>query len=184
MYDYSFNSEGCISEFHSGGWQLNFRSGFNDREVEDVGNHYNYWVKQWQRKIKRRLGYGQQVKILDTLVRAVIAFCKSNQSILSHIGHGKLLWKSKLLWSMDKIDNLVWSNSRVKLFTDNNCYKMLLQQNSHGTSSWTWKVIWKTKAPVRAACFGWIATREACLTLTQSNLQRRGFPLCSRCFFL
>lgn len=52
---------------------------------------------------------------------------------------------------------------------------MLLHQNSQGVPNWPWKMIWKTKAPVKAACFGWLAARDACLT--QNKLQR-GFPLC------
>lgn len=50
---------------------------------------------------------------------------------------------------------------------------MLLHQNSQGVPNWPWKMIWKTKAPVKAACFGWLAARDACLT--QNKLQRRGF---------
>lgn len=54
-------------------------------------------------------------------------------------------------------DRLIWINSKDKLFSANNCYKMLLQKNSQGISNWHWEVIWKTKAPApeKATCFGW-----------------------------
>lgn len=57
---------------------------------------------------------------------------------------------------------------------------MLMQQSGQGDPNMPWKMIRRNKAPTKAACFGWIATRTACLT--QSNLQKRGFPLCSRCY--
>ncbi|KAK4346065.1 hypothetical protein RND71_036241 [Anisodus tanguticus] len=56
--------------------------------------------------------------------------------------------------------------------------------------NWPWKMIWKIKAPVKATCFGWLAARtyfgwlaarDACLI--QNKLQRRNFPLCTRCYF-
>lgn len=48
-------------------------------------------------------------------------------------------------------------------------------------SVYPWKIIQKTEAPSKVACFGWIATHEACLS--QENLLRRGFNLCRWCFF-
>ncbi|WMV19540.1 hypothetical protein MTR67_012925 [Solanum verrucosum] len=37
----------------------------------------------------------------------------------------------------------------------------------------------ETKPPYKGLCFSWLVAREACLT--QENLRRRGFHLCSRC---
>lgn len=42
-------------------------------------------------------------------------------------------------------------------------------------------MLWKTKAPTKVAGFGWTVAWNRCLT--QDMLQRRGFALCSRCFF-
>lgn len=56
---------------------------------------------------------------------------------------------------------------------------MLIKQSGQWDNSWPWKMIWKTKAPVKVACFGWVTTWEACLT--QNNLQKRGFNLCNLC---
>lgn len=58
---------------------------------------------------------------------------------------------------------------------------MFLQQNNQGIPYWPWKMIWRTKAPLKAACFGWLAARDA--RLNQNNLQRRDYSMCSRCFF-
>lgn len=55
---------------------------------------------------------------------------------------------------------------------------MLTNADQH-TVGWPWKNIWKAKAPFKVVCFTWLVAREACLT--QDNLQRRGFLLCSRC---
>lgn len=57
---------------------------------------------------------------------------------------------------------------------------MMLQQNSQGIPNWAWKMIWRTKVPVKAAFLGWLAAIDACLT--QNKLQRRGFSLSSRCY--
>lgn len=71
----------------------------------------------------------------------------------------------------NKVDSLVWKESKDRKFTVRNCYSLLMKQAGHSDTSWPWKVISKTKAPINAACLGWIAAREACLT--QSNLQKR-----------
>ncbi|WMV33213.1 hypothetical protein MTR67_026598 [Solanum verrucosum] len=41
------------------------------------------------------------------------------------------------------------------------------------------EVHWKTNAPYKVLYFSWLVARESCLT--QENLRRRGFHLCSRC---
>ena len=59
---------------------------------------------------------------------------------------------------------------------------------------WEWKMIWKVEIPNKVAspltsskkkkktcaCFIWLLAREA--VLTQDNLCRRGYQLCSRCY--
>ncbi|WMV55659.1 hypothetical protein MTR67_049044, partial [Solanum verrucosum] len=46
---------------------------------------------------------------------------------------------------------------------------------------WPWRYIWKVKVPTKVLHFSWLLAREACLT--QENIRRRGFQLCSRCTF-
>ena len=41
---------------------------------------------------------------------------------------------------------------------------------------------WKTKIPCKVNCFTWLLTKET--VLTHDNLNKRGFHLCSRCFFV
>lgn len=41
-------------------------------------------------------------------------------------------------------------------------------------------MIWKVKIPYKVACFTWLLAKEA--VLTQDNLIKRGFYLCSRCY--
>lgn len=45
---------------------------------------------------------------------------------------------------------------------------------------WPWKMIRKSRAPYKVACFMWGAAHEACLA--QNNLQRRGITMYNRCF--
>lgn len=78
-----------------------------------------------------------------------------------------------------KRDSLIWIASRDK-FSVKSCYNLLQRQMGHWETDWPWKILWKTKAPVKVACFGWIATKGACLT--QDNLQKRGFALSNRCY--
>lgn len=54
------------------------------------------------------------------------------------------------------------------------------KQSEYFEPNWPWKMIWKSKAPIKVACFGWVAIREACVT--QDNLQRRGFMLSNTCY--
>ena len=46
-------------------------------------------------------------------------------------------------------------------------------------TSWSWKGIWRTKAPIKVAC-GWIAAWGSCVT--RDNLQKKGFALSNRCY--
>ncbi|KAJ8568712.1 hypothetical protein K7X08_030934 [Anisodus acutangulus] len=80
----------------------------------------------------------------------------------------------------NKRDFLIWKNSKDKKFYMNNCYKLLMKQTSFWEHNWPWKMIRKTKSPMKVAVFGWIATWGVCLT--QEILQRRGFFLANRCY--
>ncbi|MCE3049919.1 hypothetical protein HAX54_046117 [Datura stramonium] len=48
------------------------------------------------------------------------------------------------------------------------------QHSGQWDNSWPWKMICKTKALVKVACFGWIATRGACLTQKRDFLENVG----------
>ena len=45
---------------------------------------------------------------------------------------------------------------------------------------WPWKMIWKVKISSKVTCFTWLLAKEA--VLTQDNLIKRGFQLCSGCY--
>lgn len=47
--------------------------------------------------------------------------------------------------------------------------------------NWPWKQVWKVKIPMKVSCFVLLVISKACLT--EVNLQRRGFQICSRCLF-
>lgn len=71
-----------------------------------------------------------------------------------------------------------WNENSIKSFQLRIAlaYELLLKQSGQWEASWPWKMIWKTKAPVKVACFWWIATWGAC-----NKLHKRGFVLCHRC---
>lgn len=46
--------------------------------------------------------------------------------------------------------------------------------------SWPWKLIWRTRAPLKVTCFCWTALQDACLT--QDNLRKRSFQIANRCY--
>lgn len=70
-----------------------------------------------------------------------------------------------------KMDTMSWSISKDKTFSVKSCNSMIVKEPNHTDANWPWKMIWKSKAPVKLACFKWIAIWEACLT--RDNLQRR-----------
>jgi len=76
-------------------------------------------------------------------------------------------------------DVLWWQGSSKGLFKVNAAYKRMNYSNQQ-IANWPWKHIWKTKIPHKVACFVWLLAKEA--VLTQDNLMKRGFSLCSRCF--
>jgi hypothetical protein len=50
----------------------------------------------------------------------------------------------------------------------------------HGSGSFPWKSVWKSKAPPRVAFFVWTAVHSKILTL--DNLGRRGLVVVNRCW--
>jgi len=77
-------------------------------------------------------------------------------------------------------DRLCWKSGSDGVYTVKSAYNYQIRQNAQFDQwPWKWKFIWKTKAPYKVLCFSWLVAREACLT--QENLRRRGFHLCSRC---
>lgn len=55
-----------------------------------------------------------------------------------------------------------------------------MEQAGYLDTSWPWKGIWRTKAPIKTVCFGWIETWRT--FLTQDNLQKKSFALGNRCY--
>lgn len=53
-----------------------------------------------------------------------------------------------------------WSAGIDGKFAVKSCYTLLRKQNGNWDLIWTWKTLWKTRAPTKVACFGWIAVRE------------------------
>nr|XP_016506791.1 PREDICTED: uncharacterized protein LOC107824519 [Nicotiana tabacum] len=76
----------------------------------------------------------------------------------------------------NKMDSISWKSHSKGIFSVKSCYNMLGFSNSE---LWPWKKIWYNMAPLKVSCFAWIVAKEACLT--ENNLQKRGFKLCSRC---
>lgn len=84
------SQEGCVSEFYaSGGWQLNFKKDFNDLEMEEVGQLIQLLSTAVVEGDKEGVMLWAADSDMKYSVKAVVAFCKSSQSTLSQIGHGK-----------------------------------------------------------------------------------------------
>ncbi|WMV10595.1 hypothetical protein MTR67_003980 [Solanum verrucosum] len=77
-------------------------------------------------------------------------------------------------------DRLWWKLDSKGSFKVNSAYKFLNQGNLQ-RQHWPWKHIWKIKIPFKVVCFTWLLAREA--VLTQENLKKRKFSLCSRLVF-
>lgn len=69
---------------------------------------------------------------------------------------------------------------RKKVIVVHSLCKLLQKQAENWKAEWPWEVIWKTKALPKRLVFGWVATKNACLTL--DTLQRSGISSCSKCF--
>lgn len=75
-------------------------------------------------------------------------------------------------------DCLNWQGNKIGKFSVRSAYnEFSLSMNQVGC--WPWKLIWKVKIPYKVACFTWLLAKEA--VLTQDNLVKRGYQLCSKC---
>ncbi|WMV29063.1 hypothetical protein MTR67_022448 [Solanum verrucosum] len=75
--------------------------------------------------------------------------------------------------SEDKLFSLLDKQGR---FSVGSAYRNFQRAHTQ-VSYWPWTMIWK----VKVACFTWLLAKQA--ALTQDNLVKRGFQLCSRCSF-
>jgi hypothetical protein len=74
-------------------------------------------------------------------------------------------------------DKLWWMPSSKGVFEVKSFYRAI---SSHGSVSFPWKSVWKSKAPPRVAFFVWTAVHSKILTL--DNLGRRGLVVVNRCW--
>jgi hypothetical protein len=74
-------------------------------------------------------------------------------------------------------DKLWWIPSSKGVFEVSSFYRVI---SSHGSPSFPWKGIWRTKAMPRVAFFAWTAARSKILTI--DNLRRRGMIVVNRCW--
>ncbi|WMV25769.1 hypothetical protein MTR67_019154 [Solanum verrucosum] len=79
----------------------------------------------------------------------------------------------------NEVDRLWWNKDNKGMYKVNSAYKFL-NKGGQQPPNWPWKQIWKTKTPFKVACFTWLLAREA--VLTQENLNKRKFSMCSRCY--
>jgi len=79
-----------------------------------------------------------------------------------------------LLYSMNPLpgamDSMVWTSSSRHGFTVKSYYTMLTAPSSEELSSFSWKSIWKVKAPLCIAFFLWATTLG--IILIVDNLKR------------
>jgi hypothetical protein len=69
--------------------------------------------------------------------------------------------------------SMVWTLLSWHGFVAKNYYTMLTSPSSEEPGSFSWKSIWKVKAPPRIAFFLWATALGRILTVV--NLRRRGF---------
>ena len=114
---------------------------------------------------------------------------RSSDSILWNIQFTRLIhdWEVEELASFyrclydckvrgEGIDKLWRVPSRKGLFEVKSFYRAL---SPHGSISFPWKSVWRSKAPPRVAFFVWTAVHSKILTL--DNLGRRGLVVVNRC---
>lgn len=58
-------------------------------------------------------------------------------------------------------------------FSIKKCYRILMKQTRFWDTSWSWKGIWRTKAPIKVACFGWTVAWGAYLTQDNPIFRKR-----------
>lgn len=61
-------------------------------------------------------------------------------------------------------DTIRWKHHNEGVFSVNSAYKRGLYELS-GSSTGTWKSVWKNMAPHKVKCFSWLVVRRACLPL-------------------
>jgi hypothetical protein len=74
-------------------------------------------------------------------------------------------------------DKLWWEPSRKGCFEVKSFYRAL---SPRGSIYFSWKSVWKSKAPPRVAFFVWTAVHSKIFTL--DNLGRRGLVVVNRCW--
>uniref|UniRef100_A0A5B6YWQ5 Reverse transcriptase zinc-binding domain-containing protein n=1 Tax=Davidia involucrata TaxID=16924 RepID=A0A5B6YWQ5_DAVIN len=73
-------------------------------------------------------------------------------------------------------DSILWGRDNSKKFTVRSFYEAVVVRRH---VEFPWRLIWRSKAPMKVAFFVWAVARDAILTL--ENLKKRGFSLASRC---
>ena len=78
-------------------------------------------------------------------------------------------------------DKVVWKIGSKGVFSVKSAYKDLNHSNSNDRKElWPWQMIWKPKIPYKVNHFTWLLAKE--VVLTQKNIKKRKFLLCSRCY--
>ena len=80
--------------------------------------------------------------------------------------------------SLNGVDRLWWNGHNKGVYKVSSWYK-LLNSTVAQNSIWPWKQIWRTKAPLKVACFSWLLPKEA--VLTHENLRKRNIILVTHC---
>ena len=68
-------------------------------------------------------------------------------------------------------DRLIWRWTPSGMYTAMTCYSALFQGSTHDP---TWRLIWKSGAPLRIKTFSWLALLDRCWTV--DRLARCGLP--------
>ncbi|WMV24696.1 hypothetical protein MTR67_018081 [Solanum verrucosum] len=76
------------------------------------------------------------------------------------------------------VDRLWWNGHNKGAYKVSSGYK-LLNSTVAQNSIWPWKQIWRTKAPLKVACFSWLLAKE--VVLTHENLRKRNIILVMHC---
>lgn len=61
-----------------------------------------------------------------------------------------------LILDVSRMDSQVWRAKKDGKFSVKSCYGLLQKQISHWDLTWPWKLLWKSQAPLKVACFGWL----------------------------
>uniref|UniRef100_M1BMF1 Reverse transcriptase zinc-binding domain-containing protein n=1 Tax=Solanum tuberosum TaxID=4113 RepID=M1BMF1_SOLTU len=74
-------------------------------------------------------------------------------------------------------DCLWWTEPNKGRYKVSSGYKVM--NRAPLTLNWPWRQIWKTKIPLKVACFTWLLSKEA--VLTHENLRKRNNILVTHC---